>query len=86
MQDTQSLSRMKQWRVSAPHSSPPPLHADEPRRPYSTAHARKVGASTTACGLVALGWPFFWELTFDAADLKLCPSCAQVARSQSARN
>lgn len=77
MQEIQSVARTKQWRVSAPHSRPRRLHADEPRRPYATAHARKVGASTTACGLPAAGWPILWELTLETVGLDVCPDYAR---------
>lgn len=79
-----SAVRREKWRVSAPHASPRRKHTDEPRRPFATAHARRVGASTTACGLAAAGWPFFWELTVETKDLDLCPACASIAGIQPA--
>jgi hypothetical protein len=68
-----------QWFVSAAHRRPPESRSDQPQRPHGIAHARMVGAPTTACGLRAIGWPYFWELAFDSADENACHECAMVA-------
>lgn len=78
MHDTQTAADPQQWRVSAPHGRPPRPYIDEPRRPYGTGHARQVGDTSTACGLPAAGWPFFWELAFDPGDAGACTACANT--------
>ena len=44
-------------------------------RPHGLHHARRVGEGVTACGLPALGWPYFWDLPFGAQWDRCCRPC-----------
>lgn len=69
-----SGSTLPEWLVSSRHARTP--HPDDAAsRPYGLQHARRVGARYTACGLPALGWRYFWDMTFGDEPESCCPQC-----------
>ena len=62
------------WYVCAPHRSA--LNAQGV--PFGVRHAREVGRSVTACGLLARNWPMFWEMPFAPEVPGRCAECADA--------
>ena len=69
---------LPRYLVSARHRVPPARGSDQGWQPYSTYHAREVGASRTVCGLPALGWPYFWDLRFVPRQPMACLDCSRA--------
>ena len=73
------------WLMSAPNGT---WRVEGPgqRRwvPYSTAHAREVGAALTACGTFAIGWELFWDMPFEGSGEDACSACANALASRAA--
>ena len=76
-----SATTLPTWLVSSPHRRTPPDPADPSRRPHGTHHARRVGEPVTACGVSAVGWPYFWDLPFGTDVRSCCPTCLAVVRT-----
>jgi hypothetical protein len=81
-----TVRRLPTWLVSAPHGQ----HIDAPGfqtlwRPFGTHHARKVGSSRTACGLVALGWQLFWDMPFPNEMSVTCVECRAAVVNAASR-
>jgi len=49
-----------------------------PREPWGIVHVRGNGELLTACGVFAVGWPVFFDQTFDVEGYSSCESCASV--------
>lgn len=65
--------------VSASHRKRGRLIDGEPGwTPYGTQHAREVGSQFTACGVPAMGWPYFWEQAFPSPSTATCRACMVV--------
>ena len=65
------------WLSSAAHRQPG--HTDMPAaRPWGLVHARRVGDLRTACGINALGWPYFWDLPFTGHGDNICAACIRT--------
>ncbi len=55
-----------------------------PRRgalvPWGTVHGRRLGSARTACGVVCVAWPVFFDVDvrYERA-LEVCPDCRRLA-------
>ena len=52
--------------------------SDNGRSPWGVRHAKREGASHTACGLPALNWKLFWHLPFSPTHGQACPNCRKA--------
>lgn len=68
--------------VSAPHVRSGAPEPDAPAVPAGVWHARQVGSLTSACGMSAVTWRFFWTLSFIESETAACAECVRVVRSQ----
>lgn len=48
--------------------------------PWGTVHGRRLGSARTACGVVCVAWPVFFDVDvrFERA-LEVCPDCRRLA-------
>jgi hypothetical protein len=44
-------------------------------RPFGIHHARQVGSLRTACGIAALDWELFWDMSFPSEPSVTCRHC-----------
>ena len=69
-------SRLPTWLVSAAHVRRVMAEGREERVPFATHHARQIGASTTACGILAVNWVNFYSSAFLPGEPGACHRCA----------
>lgn len=50
--------------------------------PASVIHAKRMGGTTTICGLSALTWFKFWGQPFESVTGQKCPSCVDLLDSE----
>ena len=70
-----STRSLPTWLVSSPHRRLPPDPGEQAPRPHGLHHARRVGDRLTACGLLAVEWPYFWDLSFGTDVDHCCGAC-----------
>jgi hypothetical protein len=68
--------RLPTWLVSAAHARRVVVDGREQRVPFATHHARQIGATTTACGMLAINWVNFYSSAFEPAEPGACSRCA----------
>ena len=70
--------RLPTWLVSARHARRVHHNGSASLVPYAEHHARRIGDSTTACGMLALGWTNFYELSFVPGAQQSCEKCTAI--------
>jgi hypothetical protein len=65
------------WFMTAPDSRWTGSGDQRELVPLGTIHAKEMGTDTTACGLLCLAWPKYWERPFGATrDVeRTCEAC-----------
>jgi hypothetical protein len=54
--------------------------------PRSLAHAKRMGSTSTACGIPAWSWPKLFHVSFPPVRTDVCPDCvAAIARQHERR-
>ena len=67
---------MPTWLVTTRHRVRVFMAGDDAGRgPFGTQHAKRAGASFTACGEAALGWELFWTMPFPGDPSRVCEAC-----------
>lgn len=66
------------WYVTSSHK----VGAFGDEKPYGLKHARQPGTPVTACGVLALTWPIFWDRPFAATSERTCRACGQLLHEQ----
>lgn len=68
------------WYVTARHRRADASATDAYLVPFGPAHLREAGGADTACGLPALNWPIFWDVT-PSPGLEMCIECRCVSQA-----
>lgn len=68
----------QRWFVTAHSVVMPWVAGAGAPRPSSTAHAKRMGAVVTACGLPAISWPKLYEVRFPLPAAVNCRRCLQA--------
>lgn len=71
--------RKRTWYVTAKHGRVNRSVTDAYVVPFGPAHLREAGGADTACGLPALNWPIFWDVT-PSPGLEMCIACRHVSQ------
>jgi len=75
--------RLPTWLVSAAHVRTVVVNGREQRVPFANHHARQIGATTTACGMLAVNWVNFYSSAFEPGEPGACGRCATALGSLS---
>jgi hypothetical protein len=73
-----SVKRKQTLYVTARHARLNRGATDPHEVPFGAAHVREPGGAETACGLAALNWPIFWDVTLSPG-LDMCVECRDAA-------